>query len=136
MHALIIEDEYLIAALLEEELRSLGYDSFDIVDTQSAAVAAANGRCPDLITADDQLIEGSGVAAVEQICASKVIPVVYILGDPDQPRDLLPYAYTAAKPFTLTVLEEAVTAAIDKAASYQAAATIRTPTTNDGLHIT
>jgi DNA-binding response OmpR family regulator len=115
MHALIIEDEFLIAALLEEELRSLGYDSFDIVDTQAGAIDAAERTCPDIITADDQLIEGSGIAAVAHICAAKTIPVVYILGDPDLPRDLLPFAYTTAKPFTLALIEEAVAAAIVQA---------------------
>lgn len=112
MHALIIEDEFLIAALLEEELRSLGYDSFDIVDTQDAAIAAAGQKWPDLIIADDQLIEGSGIAAVKQICAKKVIPVIYILGDPHQPRDLLPFAYIAAKPFSLGLIDDAVTGAV------------------------
>lgn len=119
MHALIIEDEFLIAALIEEELRSLGYDSFDVVDTQNEALNAAERTCPDLITADDQLMEGSGILAVEQICTNRVIPVVYILGDPDQPRDLLPFAYIAAKPFTLSLISEAVREAIIRARQHQ-----------------
>ncbi len=126
MHALIIEDEYLIAALVEDELRSLGYDSFDIVDTYTAAIAAAERTCPDLITADDQLVEGSGIAAVAHICTAKTIPVVYILGDPHQPRDLLPFAYTTAKPFTLTMIEEAVANAVDQAKDHRAVSSAAT----------
>ncbi|HEX8533819.1 MAG TPA: response regulator [Allosphingosinicella sp.] len=71
MHALIIEDQFLIAALIEEELRELGYSSFDVVDRELSAVAAAERKCPDLITADERLTDGSGVEAVQKICVTK-----------------------------------------------------------------
>jgi DNA-binding response OmpR family regulator len=67
MHALIIEDQFLIAALVEEELREIGFTSFDIVDREDVAVAAAAVRCPDLITGDENLASGSGMAAVQRI---------------------------------------------------------------------
>lgn len=122
MHALIIADKPRIAALIEEELELMGYSSCEIVDSQQSAIAAADVRCPDLITADDRLVEGSGIAAVAHICRSKIIPVVYILGDPDSPADLLPYAYSAEKPFTLDVLRRAVDKAVVQARDYGLAA--------------
>lgn len=115
MRALIIEDEARIAEMIEEELAGRGYDDIDIAATQAEAVSAAERNCPDLITADDRLIEGSGIAAVETICRSKIIPVVYLLGDPDLPDCLLPYAYLASKPFTMDFLHRAVDAAVNQA---------------------
>jgi CheY-like chemotaxis protein len=63
--ALVIEDELRIAEMIEEELLSLGYCPVDIAASQAEAVDAADRNCPDLIAADDRLIEGSGILAVE-----------------------------------------------------------------------
>lgn len=115
MRALIIEDEPHIAEMIEEKLAGLGYEVIVIASTQAKAIDAARLNCPDLVTADDRLIEGSGISAVEEICRSAVIPVVHLLGDPDSPEDLLPYAYLAAKPFTMDLLHKAVTAAVAQA---------------------
>jgi len=113
--ALVIEDEPRIAEMIEEELLSLGYCPVDIAASQTEAVDAADRNCPDLITADDRLIEGSGILAVEAICRTKIIPVVFLLGDPDTPADLLPYAYLEAKPFTMDVLHSAIAQAVAQA---------------------
>ena len=68
MHALIIEDQKLFAMLVEDELRELGYTSFDAADTEDAAIEAAGLRRPDLITADQRLASGLGVSASRAIC--------------------------------------------------------------------
>jgi len=115
MRALIIEDEPHIAAMIERELAGLGYGFIDLAATQADAVDAAERHCPDLITADDRLIERSGILAVEAICRRRIIPVVYLLGDPDLPDNLLPYAYLASKPFTMEALHSAIAAAVVQA---------------------
>ncbi len=112
MHALVIEDQLLIATLIEEELRELGYTSIKIVDREQEAVQAARLRCPDLITADDTLTDGSGVVAVQEICANQVIPVVFIVGDPDSLVSPVPFAAVVAKPFGGSRLREAIGDAI------------------------
>ena len=112
MHALIIEDQFLIAALIEDELRDLGYTSFRTVDRQSDAVEAARIRCPDLITADDRLTEGSGIEAVRLICQGASIPVVFIVGDPEAFVAPIPDAVLIGKPFGGRRLEEAVAEAV------------------------
>ena len=61
MHALIIEDESLIAMEIEEVLRGCGFSSFDFAVSAEEAVAAAARNCPDLITADVQLRPGCGI---------------------------------------------------------------------------
>ena len=47
MHALIIEDELLIAFALEEILQELGFDSVDIADSEATAMEAASRNRPD-----------------------------------------------------------------------------------------
>lgn len=120
MHALVIEDQFLIATLIEDELADLGYTSCDIVDSEAAAIEAARARCPDIITADDRLNQGSGVAAVEAICGEQIIPVVFIVGDPGGIELPVSYAAVVGKPFGGARLREAVKEAIELAAREEA----------------
>lgn len=80
MHVLIIEDEALIAMSIEDTLRECGCSSFDFAANAADAVAAAQMRCPDLITADVRLAPGCGIEAVGTICCIKAIPVIFITG--------------------------------------------------------
>ena len=112
MHALIIEDQALIAMMLEDELCALGFTSFDIESTEAGAIAAAGDRCPDLITADDRLSSGSGIDAVRVICSDRAIPTVYIVGGPNELRENLPDALIVGKPFMADELREAVRRAV------------------------
>lgn len=77
-HALIIEDNALIALMIRDYLEECGYDSVDLASTQGEAIQLAEQRCPDLITADDSLEHGSGVEAIRHICRGKAIPVIFI----------------------------------------------------------
>ncbi|HEY8618160.1 response regulator [Phenylobacterium sp.] len=88
-HALIIEDEMIIAIELEHLLREEGYDSFDIADSPPAALEQALRRRPDLITADVRIIGGTGIEAVAEIEARLgKIAVVYVTGNVDMLRSL------------------------------------------------
>jgi DNA-binding response OmpR family regulator len=108
MHALVIEDSALLALAIEDELRELGYLSFDHSTSEEEAVAAAQRRCPDLITADNRLLNGSGIEAVKRICAERVIPVVFIVGEPADVSIMLPDATILEKPFSSDQLLAAV----------------------------
>jgi DNA-binding response OmpR family regulator len=112
-HALIIEDEFLLAFTVEEALRQLGYSSFEIATTMTEAVAAARKRCPDLIVADHRILDGTGTDAVMTICSEQVIPVVFVTGSEPEVREHLPDAVVVSKPMTLPELEAAVKAARD-----------------------
>ena len=46
MHALIIEDEPLIAMSVEDVLRDCGFTSIEFAISLDTAVAAAKRRCP------------------------------------------------------------------------------------------
>lgn len=84
MHALIIEDEMLIALEIEHLLRDLKYETFDWADSPESALACARGQRPDLITADMRIIGGTGVEAVNAITAELgPIPTVYVTANAD-----------------------------------------------------
>lgn len=108
MHALIIEDQFLTAELIEDRLRNLGYTSFSFAMDEEEAVAAASHRCPDLITSDVQLSRGCGIDAVRRICDEKPIPALYITGTAMLVRERCPWAVVIQKPFGMADLCEAV----------------------------
>ena len=102
MHALIIEDEPLIAMASEDALRDCGFTSFDFAVSVDEAVAAAERQCPDLITADVDLRPGCGIAAVQSICSVRPIPVLFITGSPTEVRIRMPGHALVEKPFSAT----------------------------------
>ena len=111
-HALIIEDELLLALAVEEALSQLGYATFAIATSMAQAIEAAERQCPDLIVADHHITDGTGTEAVQSICSEKEIPVVFVTGSEPEVRAQLPDALIVAKPFTLSQLQENVSAAV------------------------
>ena len=121
MHALIIEDEPMIALVIEDFLRESGFISVDIAATQTEAVESAAGYCPDLITADVRLADGCGIAAVQAIRSRKNVPVLFITATAEDLSDRLPRAAVLGKPFTSDELGSALAkvcgSALDRAGS-------------------
>jgi len=117
MHALIIEDEFLVALEIEDLLRSCGYSTVAFAVTEADAIAAAEFHSPDLITADASLSEGCGIAAVQAICQHKDIPVVFVTATAREVRERMRDAMVVAKPYALADLESAVMTAADAPAS-------------------
>ena len=113
MHALIIEDETLIAMAIEEALRGCGFTSFDVAVSADEAVAAAARRCPDLVTADVELRPGCGITAVQSICSERPVPVLFITGSPGQVRIRMPGHALVEKPFSADGIIEATTLAME-----------------------
>jgi len=112
MHALIIEDEALIAMVIEDALRDSGFTSVEVVASAQAAIEAAAHRCPDLITSDVQLRPGCGINAVLSICDGSAIPVIFITGNAEDVTRRLPGHVVLAKPFCTSALAAAVAAAM------------------------
>jgi CheY-like chemotaxis protein len=112
VHALIIEDEFMIATVIEYVLRDCGFESFDFASSKEAAIAAAESRRPDLITADVKLETGSGLEAVDAICAQPSIPVIFITGVAGQVRDQVSKYAVLNKPFSEQTLTYAVAASL------------------------
>jgi DNA-binding response OmpR family regulator len=106
LSVLVVEDDAMIGMLLAEMLGEMGYDVCAIAATEEDAVADA-ARCnPGLMIVDEQLLEGSGLSAVERIHRTRRVPCVFISGAPTYPRR--PGATVLQKPF----LEEDLVRAI------------------------
>lgn len=112
MHALIIEDDMLVALMIQDQLRMLGFTSFDFASTEAEAVTAARARAPDFITCDVGLEAGDGLEAVARICSDRPIPIVYITGTAWQVRQRVRDAVVVEKPFAAAELERALAAEI------------------------
>jgi DNA-binding response OmpR family regulator len=112
MHALIIEDESLIAMTIEGILGNCGFTSFDFASSSEAAISAAEHKRPDLITADGQLRPGSGIDAVKMICTGNSIPVVFITATPTEVESQMPDYPLIVKPFTSEAVMKAVNLAM------------------------
>lgn len=106
-HALIIEDEMLIALEVESLLYDFGFSSCDIVDNPEDAVKSAIAHRPDLVTADLRIVGGSGLDAMAAITRQLgPVPHIYVTGNADMLA-----GQTAApvvdKPLTRRALAEA-----------------------------
>ncbi|MBB5710826.1 CheY-like chemotaxis protein [Sphingomonas xinjiangensis] len=81
---LIIEDEPRIALMIQDALEEVGATSFSFALTENEAVQMAEVQRPAVISADVQLLEGTGPAAVERIYAALGrIPAMFVTGNPD-----------------------------------------------------
>jgi len=110
VHALIIEDDYLIAQALRDMLEGLGFTKFSFARSEDVAVVGANQPDIDLITADVRLLPGDGVKAVEAICARRHLPVLFITGYREELEERKPGAVVIQKP----VKQEELAAAVCK----------------------
>ena len=110
-HALIIEDEMIIALEVEDLLRGLGYRSFDIAATPRDAIEQATHHRPDLITADVRIVDGTGIEAVKAITAQLgEIPYFYVTGNVDMLKGEA--AEVVEKPISARAFARAAAAAV------------------------
>lgn len=84
VNILIIEDEPLTAAHLEDLVQSLGHHVTGVARTHQNALNLAHESKPDLILSDIQLADGSsGVEAVNEILGQLEVPVIFVTGHPE-----------------------------------------------------
>ena len=113
VHALVIEDDSMIAEIIQYVLRDCGFTSFDVTTSTRAAIAAAARRCPDLITVDVALAPGNGIEAIRIICAKLSTPVIFITGSPaTEIRAQMPNYAVVKKPFSPETLTYTVVASM------------------------
>lgn len=113
MHALIIEPQGLINLTIEDELRELGFSSFDFAFTQDGAIEAAKQRRPDLMTSSLRLVQGDGASAVKAICADQPVPTVFIVSDADEAKPLIDNVPVITKPILRASFRSAVRQAMN-----------------------
>lgn len=114
-NVLIIEDEPIIAADIEELVEDLGHKIDGIAATHSEAVKLADARKPGIVLADIQLADGSsGIDAVDDILETYDVPVIFITAFPERlltgskPEP----AYLISKPFKPKNVKAAISQAL------------------------
>jgi two-component system, response regulator PdtaR len=112
LRVLVVEDDALIAMLLERVLVGMGHDVCATAATEAEAVIAATRYRPDLMIVDAGLRQGSGVSAVEEICRVAPLAHVFISGDAERVRLRQPDAVVVRKPFREAELARAIEIAL------------------------
>jgi CheY-like chemotaxis protein len=114
-HALIIEDNMIIARAICDRLEPLGFRSFDRTWTERQALAAASHRRPDLVVVGDEIEGGSPVGTARKVAKLTGAPVLMVTGDPLIAQRRLAEADGFEGPFLLNRIEDAVDIALSQA---------------------
>lgn len=106
---LIVEDEMIIALLIERMVTNLGHEVIGKVTSGEDAISEALKYEPDLILMDIRLKgEIDGIEAMSRIREKKEIPVIYISGNTDAIHqnkiDESEYIEFLSKPITISDL--------------------------------
>ena len=112
---LIIEDEPIIAADIEDLITEMGHKVLSIAATETEAVIAARGKKPGLVLADVQLADGSsGIDAVDRILTEIDVPVIFITAFPERllTGEKPEPAFLISKPFDPENVKAAVSQAL------------------------
>jgi CheY-like chemotaxis protein len=76
---LVVEDEYLVAMLVEEMLEGLGYEVAQVAATLEAALNAATNASFDVAILDINL-NGNPSAPVAEVLTTRGIPFIFATG--------------------------------------------------------
>ncbi len=116
---LIVEDDFIVAKVIEKSLRELDYRICGMVSTGEEAVKLAEQERPDLVLMDINLQgDMDGIVAAEQIHSRQNIPVVFLTAFSDQKTfsralETAPYGYII-KPFQTNTLATTIEVALNK----------------------
>jgi CheY-like chemotaxis protein len=119
---LVVEDERIIAAVIEQVLVFLGYDVAGIVDCAARAVESVAQQQPDVVLMDIRLRgEQDGIEAAVEIQERFGVPVVYLTAYADKAMKQRatvtgPCGYVI-KPFSQEELRVAIEAALQQYAN-------------------
>jgi len=101
-HVLVIEDEPMIAMLLQDIFEDAGATSFAFAATEHDAVELAVQQAPALISSDVHLLEGTGPHAVQLIHERLgEVPVIFITATPQDCEPCSPPGVVLQKPFNV-----------------------------------
>ncbi len=105
LNILVVEDEFLVSADIEESLLSLGYSVQNTVASGPAAIEEVAKKLPDLILMDI-ILKGdmTGIEAATIISQNHDVPVIFLTANADvstieKAKISLPYGYII-KPFS------------------------------------
>jgi CheY-like chemotaxis protein len=85
LRVLVVEDEPMIAWMLEAEIQGLGHEVVGIAATASQALELARATQPDMAIMDIRLADGSdGIEAALRLRDDLGIPSVFVSGNADE----------------------------------------------------
>jgi DNA-binding response OmpR family regulator len=109
MKVLVVEDEPLLAMLLEESLAELGHEVAGSAATVEQAMATLDAGEVDFALLDYTLADETNAGPVAERLRRVAIPFIYMTGHRSLPLgSSLPEAPMLAKPFTLDQLDDAL----------------------------
>lgn len=81
---LIVEDEFIIAMLIEKQITRLGYEVVAKVTSGDKAIETVKSNAVDLILMDIKINgDMDGIETMHQIRTFSNVPVIYITGNSD-----------------------------------------------------
>jgi CheY-like chemotaxis protein len=114
---LIVEDEFIIAMLIEKQITRLGYNAIAKVTSGDKAIRAVRENECHLVLMDIKIIgELDGIQTMQEIRKFSDIPVIFITGNSDpitqqKAMKTNPVSYII-KPIEMEVLKQALIKAI------------------------
>jgi CheY-like chemotaxis protein len=122
LRLLVVEDEALVAMLIEDALLLHGYDVVGIADTAAAAIDMAERERPDLALCDVKLADGDSGTTIAASLAARGIPCLYLSGNcPERGSNNRLIVGCLPKPFHTASIGVAVQAAYEVALGRQPA---------------
>jgi diguanylate cyclase (GGDEF)-like protein len=119
VNVMIVEDERIFARDLQQQLRSLGYDSNVSAASGEDAIALAAQHKPDVVLMDVRIRGGmDGVAAAERMRTVHDVPIIFLTAHSDdstlrRAKKTAPYGYLL-KPIKPSELKPTIEIAIAK----------------------
>ena len=78
---LLVEDNYIVAMEIQQELQERGYNTYKIATTGKKAVEIAKQKSPDAIIMDILLSSDmDGIEAAQKILTEENIPIIFLTG--------------------------------------------------------
>ena len=115
LSVLLIEDDALVALLLEDLLAEMGHVVCATAATEIDAINAARHHRPDLMISDVRLHSGNGISAVAKILRDRPVPHIFLSGDAAGVLECRPDAIVLRKPFRPAALADALERALKAA---------------------
>jgi len=107
MKVLIVEDELMVADIVEEVLVSDGFEVCGIARGIQEALAIAQRHNPDLAIVDVQLIDGVGTDLAPILIQQHQTRVIYTTANAEAVLDAMGHA-CLRKPFRLSLIKQAI----------------------------
>ena len=121
MRILVVEDEPLLAMLMEESLEDLGHEMVGVAATVAQADAILDGHVVDAAFLDFSLADDATSVPVAERLWREGKPFYYVSGyNSIEPNGNAPHAPLLPKPFSLSALKDALDAMEGGLAAIQA----------------